>query len=74
MLLCSKCHLETGSADQCGADCFECHVAESISTDVEEHRVIDECRECHLKKVLQRDSFSPFTEEGGELRKILEGF
>jgi hypothetical protein len=71
MLLCKNCHLDTGSASQCGADCFECHKSESISTDIEEHKVIDNCRECHLKKVFMERDFSPFT-ESGELRKFLE--
>ena len=61
MLLCKNCHLDTGSASQCGADCFQCHTEESISRDILEHRAIDDCRECHLKKILVEEKyFSPF--------------
>jgi len=70
MLLCKKCHQKSSGVSQCGADCFECHSEESISRDIVEHQVIDNCRDCHLKKMfLKEKNFSPFN--GGDLRKFL---
>jgi hypothetical protein len=62
--------MDSGGASQCGADCFECHKSETISNDVEEHKVIDGCRDCHMQKILMEKNFSPFTERG-ELREFL---
>jgi len=59
-----------GSAE-CGADCFNCHKVETItSSDIEEHKVIKECRECHLKKIIFNQTFTPNGEES--LRTLLK--
>jgi len=71
MLLCKKCHQKSTGVSQCGADCFECHSEESISRDIVEHKVIDNCRNCHLKKsIFKEKSFSPFG--NSDLRQFLK--
>lgn len=71
MLTCKNCHLDTGDASQCGADCFECHTEESISRDIMEHRVIDSCRDCHLKKIISdQERFSPLNSDLREFLKL----
>jgi hypothetical protein len=67
MLSCKNCHLGGGVA-ACGADCFECHKIENISFEIVEHRVIESCRECHMKGLnIFQNRFSPV----GNLRDIL---
>lgn len=35
---------------ECGSDCFACHPIEKIEkTPVEAHKVIRECRDCHMQ-------------------------
>jgi len=50
MLTCIKCHSSEASAmAECGDDCFSCHPMSKINkANVDEHRVIQECRDCHL--------------------------
>jgi hypothetical protein len=70
MLLCKNCHLNGGDTSQCGADCFECHSEEAISRDILEHQVIDDCRNCHLKKsIFEEKNFSPY--QNGSLVEFL---
>jgi len=51
MLTCIKCHsADADSMAECGSECFACHPVEKIEkVDVEEHKVIRGCRDCHVK-------------------------
>ena len=50
MLTCIACHKdETGGQSACGNDCFSCHPIEKIDPRVKEHKVIESCRNCHMK-------------------------
>jgi hypothetical protein len=51
MTTCIKCHsANPEKMADCGSDCFACHpVAKIEGIRVEEHRVIRECRDCHMK-------------------------
>ena len=51
MLDCIKCHsADPNAMAECGSECFACHPVEKIeSVDVEEHKVIRGCRDCHVK-------------------------
>jgi hypothetical protein len=65
---CKNCHSDGGGTSACGADCFQCHLPESIPLQVEEHRVIDDCRNCHMNRIENPfENFSP----KGNLRDIL---
>jgi hypothetical protein len=51
MLECIQCHsAEPNSMAECGSDCFACHPQEKIDkAGVPQHKVIRECRECHMQ-------------------------
>ena len=51
MLTCIKCHSPNpAKMADCGSDCFACHKVEKIEgKGIEEHKVIRECRDCHMK-------------------------
>ena len=51
MLYCIKCHSAKPNAmAECGSDCFSCHSVEKIEkVNVPEHKVIRNCRNCHMK-------------------------
>lgn len=51
MLTCIKCHsADPNSMAECGSECFACHPVEKVEkVDVEEHKVIRGCRDCHVK-------------------------
>ena len=50
MLTCIKCHQDDGGDSACGEDCFACHDIKKIDqAGVEEHKVIAECRACHIE-------------------------
>ena len=54
---CIRCHSshQSGNANQCGADCWECHNAKELSrSDVKEHQALEACTACHLKLALQK--------------------
>lgn len=70
MLLCKSCHTDSTGVAECGPDCFECHQAENISENIEEHKVIKECRECHLKKIILDEGFTP--NRDSDLRDFLK--
>lgn len=62
MLTCIKCHsADANSMAECGSECFACHPVEKIEkVDVPEHKVIRECRDCHVKlKEMVSDIASP---------------
>ena len=51
MLTCIKCHSpDPAKMGDCGSDCFACHPIDKIEgKGIEEHKVIRECRDCHMK-------------------------
>jgi len=51
MLTCIKCHsADPNAMAECGSECFACHPVDKIEkVDVAEHRVIRDCRDCHMK-------------------------
>jgi hypothetical protein len=51
MLTCIKCHsADPNAMAECGSECFECHPVDKIEkVNVEEHKVIRGCRDCHVK-------------------------
>jgi hypothetical protein len=53
MLGCIKCHAPNPEKmAQCGNDCFACHSMVKIyEADVDEHDVIQGCRDCHVGAV-----------------------
>jgi hypothetical protein len=55
MLTCIKCHsANPNSMAECGSDCFACHPVEKIEkANIVEHKVIRECRDCHMKMKVQ---------------------
>ena len=50
MLGCINCHsADPNSMAECGSDCFGCHsMAKILGANVQEHAVIQECRDCHV--------------------------
>lgn len=49
MLSCIACHKnENSGVSECGKDCFSCHDAQKIDQNIQEHKVIQECRACHM--------------------------
>lgn len=74
MLTCIKCH----SADpeklaDCGSDCFSCHSIEKIEKpNIEEHKVIRECRDCHMKLKEQMFSAPPKQSTQQPLKEFLK--
>lgn len=49
MLTCIACHKnEESGISECGKDCFACHDVKKIDNSVEEHQVIEGCRNCHM--------------------------
>jgi len=58
---------------ECGSDCFACHAIEKIEkNNIKEHRVIRECRDCHMeikKKMFESPAF-----EGQSTQKPLKEF
>ena len=62
MLTCIACHKEeTSGQSACGNDCFSCHPIDKIDPSVKEHKVINDCRNCHMKmpKQLQKQLKKP---------------
>lgn len=50
MLSCINCHsANPNSMAECGNDCFACHPMEKINNGVQEHEVIQGCKDCHTK-------------------------
>ncbi len=71
MLGCINCHREeTSGVDACGKDCFTCHPADKISQTIVEHRVIPQCRECHLKIVAPMD-IAPVEPSSTQLKSFI---
>lgn len=50
MLTCINCHsADPNAMADCGSDCFACHPMSKINNGVKEHRVIQGCKDCHMK-------------------------
>lgn len=74
MLTCIECHsADPDSMAECGSDCFSCHSVEKIEkVNVKEHRVIRECRDCHLQ--LKKELFSVHPGGGQSHGKFLKEY
>lgn len=58
---CVDCHTKVPEGmSECGGDCFACHSQNKlIKTELEEHKQLASCKECHINKedFLQLKSF-----------------
>ena len=76
MLTCIKCHSpDPAKMADCGSDCFSCHSVNKIEgKGIEEHKVIRECRDCHMKMktTLGLDMFPKGQSSAPTLRDFLK--
>ena len=76
MTTCIKCHTANpAKMADCGSDCFACHpVAKIEGIHVQEHAIIRECRDCHMKmKTSLKLDMSPIGESSAAtLRDFLK--
>ena len=73
MLTCIKCHpADPQKMADCGSDCFACHSMEKIDRpNVVEHKVIRECRSCHMKMKEELLSVPPIQSKDQPLKDYL---
>ena len=74
MQTCIKCHSKNETtATECGDKCFKCHTKEDMeSGDILEHKVFEECRECHVTKI--HKIFDPSTSFDQSHQESLQDF
>ena len=73
MLTCIRCHsADPQKMGDCGSDCFACHSIEKIEgPNIIEHKVIRECRDCHMKLKSELFSAPPQQSHEQPLREFL---
>ena len=76
MKSCVSCHAKSKvveSATECGDKCFSCHTKEDMEDEeILEHKVFEDCRECHVTKV--HEMFDPTISQEQSHQETLQDF